>query len=209
MSSEELGGEPTGGELPGGPPRRLTDARTMRALAHPVRLALCELLGVDGPHTATQAAELIGESPSNCSFHLRQLAKYGFVEETGDGSGRQRPWRLTHLGNQFDDVQTDPDAAIAAGALADVIQDRMFQRWRRWRANTRAYPPQWQQVGGYTDTIWWVTPDEQREIDEQIHALALRYRERLVDPAQRPEGAAPMQFVGLAFPFRAPPTGGE
>ncbi|HXC45240.1 MAG TPA: helix-turn-helix domain-containing protein, partial [Solirubrobacteraceae bacterium] len=90
MSTEEHTSSPQGE-----PPevRELSDARTMRALSHPVRLALIETLGLAGPLTATQAGERIGESPTTCSFHLRQLAKYGFVEEAGGGSGRARPWR--------------------------------------------------------------------------------------------------------------------
>src|SRR5579875_2072487 len=65
--------------------RTITDARTMRALAHPVRIAIIEVLGLGGPMTATEVGEEIDESPTTCSFHLRQLAKYGFVEEAGGG----------------------------------------------------------------------------------------------------------------------------
>src|SRR5215467_5092526 len=72
--------------------RKITDARAMRALAHPVRLALLEALAHAGTLTATQASELLGESPANCAFHLRTLAKYGYVEEAGGGKGRERPW---------------------------------------------------------------------------------------------------------------------
>src|ERR1700728_488216 len=75
------------------PLRRIADAPTMRAMAHPVRLALLEALGRHEPLTATEAAEVVGESPSACSFHLRMLAKYGLVEDAGGGSGRRRPWR--------------------------------------------------------------------------------------------------------------------
>ncbi|HWD74930.1 MAG TPA: helix-turn-helix domain-containing protein, partial [Solirubrobacteraceae bacterium] len=70
----------------------VTDPRSLRGLAHPVRLALIGLLRREGPLTATQAGERIGESPASCSFHLRQLAKYGLVEEAGAGPGRRRPW---------------------------------------------------------------------------------------------------------------------
>lgn len=70
-------------------PRTLTDPQSLRALGHPVRLALLEAL-LAGPLTATQAGEIIGESPTTCSFHLRQLARYGFVEEAGGGAGRTR-----------------------------------------------------------------------------------------------------------------------
>src|SRR4051794_41396768 len=75
------------------PVRRVTDASTLRALSHPVRIQLMEALGMHGTMTATQVGELIGESPTTCSFHLRQLARYGFVEEAGGGKGRARPWR--------------------------------------------------------------------------------------------------------------------
>src|ERR1700683_5096555 len=78
--------------------RKITDVRTMRALAHPVRIALIEALTLGGAMTATEAGERIGESPTTCSFHLRQLAKYGLAEEAGGGKGRSRPWRLTGIG---------------------------------------------------------------------------------------------------------------
>ncbi|HVI18641.1 MAG TPA: helix-turn-helix domain-containing protein, partial [Gaiellales bacterium] len=60
---------------------RLTDPRALRALAHPTRLRLVGLLRREGPLTATQAGALIDEVPASASFHLRQLAKYGLVEE--------------------------------------------------------------------------------------------------------------------------------
>ena len=77
--------------------RQLTDAKEMRALAHPTRVAAIELLSREGPMTATQLGEILDESPANISFHLRTLAKYGFVEEAPGGTGRERPWtRVGH-----------------------------------------------------------------------------------------------------------------
>ena len=99
-------------------PREITDPKAMRAMAHPARLSLLEALAHHGQLTATEAAEHVGESPSNCSFHLRQLAKYGFVEEAEGGTGRQRPWRLVNVGMRMTDVHEDADTALAAGALA-------------------------------------------------------------------------------------------
>src|ERR1700748_1596009 len=89
------------------PVRHITDARTLRALAHPVRIALLEALALGGAMTATQVGEQIGESPTTCSFHLRQLAKYGFVEEAGGGKGRARPWRMTTIGMRVAGVHDD------------------------------------------------------------------------------------------------------
>src|ERR1700691_4692285 len=104
---------------------RLSDPRALRAYAHPTRMALVALLRRDGPHTATQAAGAIGESVASCSFHLRQLAKYGLVEEAG-GRGREKPWRATAMFTELDPAASgnpdlaaggDPESAAAAQAL--------------------------------------------------------------------------------------------
>jgi DNA-binding transcriptional ArsR family regulator len=141
--SEPGSGEVAAPEAPGQSeaPRRLTDPRDMRALAHPTRLALLEVLGVHGPLTATQAGELIGESPSSCSFHLRTLGRHGFVEETGEGRGRQRPWRLVSLGMSIPDVNADSETFIAATTLAQIVTERQLARLRQWWARPRTGPP--------------------------------------------------------------------
>src|SRR3954471_24664304 len=112
--------------MPFDPPRELTDPKAMRALAHPVRLALLEALTDAGTLTATEAGERGGESPANASFHLRQLAKYGFVEEAEGGTGRRRPWKLRQLGMRWTDVQEDPETASAARALSPGAPGRPF-----------------------------------------------------------------------------------
>ena len=124
-------------------PREITDPKAMRAMAHPVRLALMEALNHYGQLTATEAAEIVGESPSNCSFHLRQLAKYGFVEEAEGGKGRQRPWRTVNVGIRLSDVQEDPETALAAGTLARVVQDRWLARARAGMQQRQYLPDEW------------------------------------------------------------------
>ena len=109
----------------------LTDPKAIRALAHPVRWALLEALGQAGTLTATQASEMLGESPANCAFHLRTLAKYGFVEEAGGGRGRERPWRQTYDGMSWRARTDDPQASEAAEALEQVWLDRSLTRARR------------------------------------------------------------------------------
>ena len=79
-------------------PRRVTTASELKALSHPLRIDIIEQLGVRGPLTASELGEALGESPANCSWHLRKLAEHAFVEETHDGHGRRRPWRLVKLG---------------------------------------------------------------------------------------------------------------
>ena len=124
----------------------------MRALAHPVRIALLEELVLGGALTATEIGERIGESPTTCSFHLRQLAKYGFVEEAGGGKGRARPWRLTSIGMSLPATHDDPETEIAAGALTRLVRERQLDRYRTWVEKRSAYPRPWQDAAGDSDT---------------------------------------------------------
>jgi DNA-binding transcriptional ArsR family regulator len=180
--------------------RQLTDPRAMRAMAHPVRLALLQALNHAGTLTATEAAERVGESPSNCSFHLRQLAKYGFVEEAPGGTGRQRPWRVVEVGFSLSDVQEDPETALAAGALARVINERWLERARMGLENRHALPEEWRRVTGADEMTLYVTPDEMRRVNEQILEILHSYRDRIADPAKRPEGSRPIEHVAFYYP---------
>ena len=180
-------------------PRELTDPRAMRAMAHPVRLALMEALNDAGTLTATEAAERVGESPSNCSFHLRQLAKYGFVEEAEGGTGRQRPWRAVHTGMRFTDVQEDPDTALAATTLANVFRERWFARARAGLDQRAAMPEEWRRVTGMDQFTLYVTPDEMKAFNDEMLALCDRFRERLADPSTRPEGSRAIEHVSFYY----------
>src|SRR5579875_548422 len=102
----------------------------MRAMAHPTRLALLDALRREGELTATRAAELLDESPGNMSWHLQTLAKYGFVEETGDGKGRSRPWRIASVRTRFNPRPDDPGASAANDELAMLMIDRGVQLQR-------------------------------------------------------------------------------
>ena len=79
----------------------------MRALAHPLKWALMDVLLVEGSATSTRCAELVGDTQANCSFHLRQLARYGLVEEAPSTSKRERPWRLATTEQSWSMIQPD------------------------------------------------------------------------------------------------------
>src|SRR6202142_1214532 len=147
--------------------KRLTDPRALRALAHPTRLALIGLLRRDGPMTATRAAELLGESSASMSFHLRQLAKYGLVEEAGGGKGRERPWRAPAMFTNLPDVAENPDLAIATELLSSVIAERYFEDVMRWLEVRQAEPEEWQRVAQFGDTHLYLTTDELAAPGEQ------------------------------------------
>jgi hypothetical protein len=196
------------GERPGDRRRErvdLTDPKAMRALAHPLRWALLEALAQAGTLTATQASEMLNESPANCAFHLRTLAKYGFVEEAGGGRGRERPWRRTYDTLSWGRNPDDPGAAIAAEALDQVWIDRLLNRARRSLTSTASWPRGLDDALGTSSSRLYVRPAEARRlyamISEAFGQLAddpeIAVRR---DPDRRPADAFPVEFVLLGYP---------
>jgi predicted ArsR family transcriptional regulator len=180
--------------------KRLSDPRALRALAHPTRLALVGLLRREGPLTATAAGELLGQSSASASFHLRQLAKYGLVEEAGGGTGRQRPWRATTMFTSWPDVTDDPEMTAAADLFAQVLAERYFEYLERWLARRHTEPQAWQEAAQFGDTMIYVTAEELAELAGQEHALVDRYLDRHDHPELRPPGARRVTYLHLAFP---------
>jgi hypothetical protein len=176
----------------------ITDPKAMRALAHPVRMTLLELLRDNQTLTATQAAELLGETPANCAFHLRTLAKYGFVEEAGGGRGRERPWRTVAMRTmKLKPGQLDPQAAMAAQALGQLWRERVFDRVRQ--AFATSLPPRWAGARRYIGSFSYLTPEELEQVNAAIAEIMDRYSER-DDPARRPEGTLPVELAFFSYP---------
>jgi DNA-binding transcriptional ArsR family regulator len=186
----------------------LTDPRALRAMAHPTRIELIGLLRRGGPLTATQAAEQIGESPASCSFHLRQLAKYGLVEEAGGGRGRERPWRATAISTEWPQVGPTEEATAAGAMLSRVVVERYFEQAIEWLERQPAEPPEWAEAATLGDALVYMTPEEMRALDAAIQALIEPYLDRLEDPAPPAEGARPVSVVALAFPLPEPAAEG-
>jgi predicted transcriptional regulator len=201
-SSAEEGGGPREdrGQL------NLTDPKAIRALAHPVRWALLEALSQAGTLTATQASDMLGESPANCAFHLRTLAKYGFVEEAGGGRGRERPWRQSYDAMSWRTRTDDPQASAAAEALDQVWLDRSLTRARHGLTSMAKWPKGLEDSLGATTTRLYVTAAEADQLYTEIHkvferlvGMRHRYADRR-DPELRPADAIPVEFVLMAYP---------
>ncbi|HEY6538966.1 MAG TPA: helix-turn-helix domain-containing protein [Candidatus Dormibacteraeota bacterium] len=184
--------------------RRVSDARTIRALAHPVRIALIELLSIEGPMTATQASERIGESPTTCSFHLRQLARYGFVEEAGTGPGRNRPWKMTTIGMTAAPSESDGEADTALTLLRRLFRERYLGRLQTWDDTRPRYPQEWRDAGNESQFVMFATPTEARAVSQEVFSIMMRYRDRLTQPELRPEGALPVEGLFFLYPLRLP-----
>jgi hypothetical protein len=185
--------------VPVSDPAPLTDPLAMRALAHPVRVSLIELLAVADALTATQASELLGESPANCAFHLRTLAKYGFVEEAGGGRGRERPWKSAGRNISISTKQDDPRAATAAGEVGRVWLERWMERARQVFGSS-AYLPGWENATGWSRSAVFLTPEETEDLRRQMRHLLKPYEGRKSDPALRPAGALPVEWSIFAAP---------
>jgi DNA-binding transcriptional ArsR family regulator len=182
------------------PHRDLTDPRAMRALAHPRRLDLLQVLFAEGPLTASQCAQRLDDSPASCSYHLRQLAKWGFVEETGDGHGRERPWRYVPKGNRWGRPENAAQKA-AMQLLTDVVDRRRFEQLRRHRATEDQLPAEWQEAARSDDFAFWATPEETARLGEQISALLVPFQQRAFD-GDRPDGSLLTTWLIYGFPVR-------
>ncbi|MDQ1697253.1 MAG: hypothetical protein QOJ03_2606 [Frankiaceae bacterium] len=187
--------------------RQLADPRAMRALAHPLRVSLMELLLREGPLTATQAALLLDDSPGNLSWHFQTLAKYGFVEEAGGGRGRARPWRLVSAGTSFSSTDGDADKAQAATALERLFHQRADDGVQQWIAERHTYPDGWAAAGFATDALTYLTPTELQELGERVSELFLSFSERSLDRRKRPADSRPVHLVAFGHPLTPTPSG--
>jgi predicted transcriptional regulator len=190
------------------PHLQVRDPKMMRALAHPLRMALLEAIGDAEARTltATEASELLGESPANCAFHLRTLAKYGFVEEAGGGRGRERPWRLKYRGLELSPPWQDAETRLAAHAVASVWIDRWLTRARDRLMRVIGYPATWQEATLATQTDLYLTAQEARVLDQAMHELIKPYQARRDDPALRPPGSAHYEVMFFGYLLDEPPA---
>ncbi|HEX2356055.1 MAG TPA: helix-turn-helix domain-containing protein [Micromonosporaceae bacterium] len=184
------------------PHRHVRDPHELRAMAHPVRLRILEELTFGGPATATELAERVGESPANCSWHLRQLARYGYVEEAGGGTGRRRPWRAVLATREWGSGDQTPELAHASDAVSDVVFGREYEALRAWWARRRSEPAAWRDGAYAVQSMGWLTVDELTELSDEIRRLLLRYVDRVGEPERRPPGSRPIRFAAWAVPAR-------
>jgi DNA-binding transcriptional ArsR family regulator len=185
--------------------RELTDARSMRALAHPTRVELMELIAREGPVTATQAGAHLDLSPANASFHLRTLARYGFVEEAPGGRGRERPWRLVSTGHSWSEAADVPAELTAAGQqLQRVVVDRAVGQLHEYLRHQQEFPREWRDAALTNDWQVFLTADELRAVAESVSAALRPYLERLTDPTTRPDDALAVKFLSFGVPLELP-----
>ncbi|WP_285735633.1 ArsR/SmtB family transcription factor [Kitasatospora phosalacinea] len=177
----------------------VTDPRAMRALAHPVRLAILDRLRRHGPSTATELAPHVGATPTVASWHLRHLAEFGLVRDAEPGPDRRkRRWEAVGRGFRFA-PGADGESREAAGALAQLMFRRSADAPARWMAEVGpTLPPQWLRLSGLADTRVALSPAELAELSDAIEQLLAPYVHR--DAAGRPVDARVVRLMRYVLP---------
>lgn len=160
----------------------ISDPRVLRAVAHPLRVRLLGLLRSDGPATASELGRTVGESSGSTSYHLRELAKYGFIEEDPERrDGRERRWRARHRYTSWDAAEL---AGTAEGREAVRImhlrQVEMVGRVME-EFDLADWSREWVDVSGMSDHIVRLPPAALREFHDKAEALLLDLAGRYAD----------------------------
>lgn len=151
--------------------KHITEPDALEALAHPVRLDIINFLMANGPATASTCARAVGDSPSNCSYHLRTLAKFGLVGEAVSDDGRERPWQALITGFDTDSDQMSPQAA----KLMAVSVQRDQKITRDYLAVRDQQPEQWRVADAYATYTLRMTPAELNDLGGKLDALIRPY----------------------------------
>ena len=184
-------------------PRRRIDARSLRGLAHPLRMNILELLTLDGPATATGLAARVGENTGTVSWHLRHLAEHGFIEEeTARGTKRERWWRVVEDRKTLESAEfrDDPDTRGALSVYLHELVQQQFSRVNRFVTET--WDGDWEGVG--TISSWQdlrMTPEQLRALNAELLAVVERHA-----PATPAPDALPVIVQLQSFPRRARET---
>jgi hypothetical protein len=193
--------------------RLIDDPVAIRALAHPVRQDLTSIIWRLGQCTTADAARELGISHGLASHHLRQLAKYGFVEQVKGKDKKERPWRLVSTSHDFTGARATAEGTGAVDLLEQVAAERALEAFLDWQQRRKDWPQGWREHSGLGLSNVYLTQAELAGLTSAFEDLLLRYiNERPIDDlASRPPGSVPVSFTLFAVPGSAkdgPPEGG-
>jgi hypothetical protein len=180
-------------------------ALALRALAHPLRWKLIDLIGSERSATATRCAQVLGESVASCGYHLGILAKYGYVELVPDRTGREKPWQLATRRQDLSAAGLDEDGTLAAQAAIEVFLDHELERIKDRLRREDHEPPEWREASHVSGATHWMTAAELKEIKDVLTALQERYGDRDEDPATRPPDAREVRIFSVTSVAPRPP----
>jgi DNA-binding transcriptional ArsR family regulator len=179
----------------------VSDVATLKAVAHPLRVRLLGALRVDGPATASQLARRFGESSGSTSYHLRQLARFGYVEEDPEQpNARDRRWRAAHRYTSWSDADlaADPEGAEASRWMRERQRSFAARNAQAFEDARPSWSQEWLRAAGQHDVIVRLTPESLARLGQQITLLAEEYAEH--DATAPDAEQVALYFAG--FPIR-------
>jgi DNA-binding transcriptional ArsR family regulator len=187
---------------------QVTDVRALRALSHPLRNRLLGLLRLHGPATASQLGRVVGESSGSTSYHLRQLAAYGFVEEAeGQGNARERWWRARHRMTSWQaaDVVAQEGGAEVEDEMTRLQIDQHARILDAWHEQKERLDPAWTAAASVNDYGLRLRPAEARALADELDAVVSRWMQQ--HPTDAPaEGTELVCVLTDVVPLKEWPT---
>ncbi|HEX5543020.1 MAG TPA: helix-turn-helix domain-containing protein [Micromonospora sp.] len=184
------------------------DVAALRAIAHPIRSKLIALLRYDGPATASELGRRLDESSGSTSYHLRQLAKYGFVEEDPEQPNRRdKRWRAAQRITSWSraELATDPEGREISDALERRQVLRAVEDFQRWFASREQRDPRWDELGGAFDDLLRLAPSQLAALYTDLLAVFARYRTEPPAPEQPGEPVSHTRIYLHLLPFEEMP----
>lgn len=178
------------------------DTMALRALAHPQRMRMLGLLRIEGPATATGLAARLGLNSGATSYHLRQLARHGFIAEDIDrGNARDRWWKAVHETTTFQTDKSDEDALDAGIAFAQAALSAQMRQMQRALDRHIELSPEWRAASSVSDFNIPLNAEDAKALVDKLHAVLWEAMEKA--PAlggDYPPGVEPMTIMLHAFP---------
>lgn len=182
------------------PTEVVVDRRNLRGLTHPLRVRLIGRLRAEGPATASRLAKEYDTTSGDISYHLRQLARFGFIEEdTGRGTKRERWWRAAHDRTVFDELEMDPEDREIARWLNNQVVGQSIERLGRAGTNWRDWPEEWQPTFTASDVLLDLTPAEVEELKSRMITLIDSFRPHRADQAADAEVEGDRRVVAVQY----------
>ncbi|GAB3239223.1 helix-turn-helix domain-containing protein [Glycomyces halotolerans] len=179
--------------------KRVTDAATLKAVAHPLRAKLLGSLRMEGPATASELARKFGESSGSTSYHLRVLETFEFIEEDPQQpNARDRRWRALHRFTSWNDRDFEDDSAGAEAArfMRRAQLDRIISASEQWEAQKDRWNEDWTASLGHGDIGARLTADSVREVRERLWELV----DELAERDRGDDRARPVHIFLASFP---------
>lgn len=197
-------------DVPKTPAREISsivpDTSGLKALAHPDRLRMLALLRADGPATASGLARQLGLNSGATSYHLRQLAKHGFIEDAeGQGTARERWWRARHESTQYDTSTARGEALEAGMALTRAVLAGQIQLLQAAQDDYPDLPEDWRAASTTSDAVIAMDAQSARALQEKLMAVIWEAKQASPAPgSEMGEDMRPFMVMLHAFPFPDP-----